>query len=109
MAMIDAPEAAQKIAAANVGIRQAKMARPSPGQEAKVKMAERRLAVLLRVYKSFKDDPEFIAAYRREMSALGAEVEPSIDSEAERPVVGAEAPRQVTSLSAEAVPTISAP
>jgi hypothetical protein len=94
-------------------------------------MAERRLAVLLRVYKSFKDDPEFIAAYRREMSALGAEVEPSIDSEAERPVVcaeaprqvtsasidseaerpvvGAEAPRQVTSLSAEAVPTISAP
>ena len=59
--MIDAAEAAQKIAAANAGIQQAKIARPSPGQEAKVKMAERRLAVLLRVYKGFKDDPEFIA------------------------------------------------
>jgi hypothetical protein len=87
MAMIDALEAAQKIAAANFGIRQAKMARPSPGQEAKVKMAERRLEVLLSVYKNFKDDPAFIAAYRREMSALGAEVDPSIDSGAERPVV----------------------
>jgi hypothetical protein len=85
--MIDPAEAAQKIAAANAGIRQAKMARPSPGQEAKVKMAERRLAVLLRVYKSFKDHPDFIAAYRREMSALGGEVEPSIDSGSERPVV----------------------
>ena len=62
--MIDALEAAQKIAAANVGIRQAKMAQRSPGYEAKVKMAERRLAVLLRVYRGFKDDPDFIAAYR---------------------------------------------
>jgi hypothetical protein len=85
--MIEPAEAAHKIAAANAGIRQAKMARPSPGQEAKVRMAERRLAVLLRVYNSFKSDPEFIAAYRREMSALGGEVEPSIDSEAERPAV----------------------
>jgi hypothetical protein len=84
--MIDPAEAAQKIAAANAGIRLAKMARPSPGQEAKVRMAERRLAVLLRVYKAFKDHPAFIAAYRREMSALGGEVEPSIDSGAERPV-----------------------
>lgn len=75
--MIDALEAAQKIAAANVGIRQAKMAQPSPGYEAKAKMAERRLAVLLRVYRGFKDDPDFIAAYRREMSALGGEVEPA--------------------------------
>jgi hypothetical protein len=72
--MIDPAEAAQKIAAANAEIRQAKMALPSPGQEAKVKMAERRLAVLLRVYKGFKDHPDFIAAYRREMSALGGEV-----------------------------------
>jgi hypothetical protein len=85
--MIDPAEAAQKIAAANAGIRQAKTVRPSPGQEAKVKMAERRLAVLLRAYKGFKDDPAFVAAYRREMSALGGEVEPSIDSVAERPVV----------------------
>jgi hypothetical protein len=71
--MIDPAEAAQKIAAANAGIRQAKMA--GPGQEAKVKMAERRLAVLLRAYKSFKDHPDFISAYLREMSALGGEVE----------------------------------
>jgi hypothetical protein len=85
--MIDAREAAHKLAAANAGIRQAKMARPSPGHEAKVKMAERRLAVLLRLYKAFKDHPDFIAAYRREMSALGGEVEHSIDSGAERPVV----------------------
>jgi hypothetical protein len=85
--MIDPAEAAQKIAAANAGIRQAKMVRPSPGQEAKVKTAERRLAVLLRLYKSFKDHPDFIAAYRREISALGGEVEPSINSGAERPVV----------------------
>jgi hypothetical protein len=85
--MIDPAEAGQKIAAANARIQQAKMARPSPGQEAKVKTAERRLAVLLRLYKSFKDHPDFIAAYRREMSALGGEVGPSIDSGAERPVV----------------------
>jgi hypothetical protein len=78
--MIVPAEAAQKIAAANAGIRRAKMARPSPGQEAKVKMAERRLAALLRVYKSFKD-PDFIAAYRREMSALGGEVETSASAE----------------------------
>jgi hypothetical protein len=84
--MIDPAEAGQKIAAANAGIQQAKMARPSPGQEAKVKMAERRLAVLLRLYKGFKYDPEFIAAYRREMSALGVEIEFSIDSGAEQPV-----------------------
>jgi hypothetical protein len=45
--MIHPAEAGQKIAAANAGIQQAKMARPSPGQEAKVKTAERRLAVLL--------------------------------------------------------------
>lgn len=57
------------------------MARPSPGQEAKVKMAECRLAVLLRVYKSFKDHPDFIAAYRREMSALAGEVETSASEE----------------------------
>ena len=38
-------------------------------------MAERRLAVLLRAYKSFKDHPDFISAYLREMSALGGEVE----------------------------------
>jgi hypothetical protein len=79
--MIDPAEAAQKIAAANAGIRQAKIARPSPGQEAKVRTAERRLAVLLRVYKSFKDHPDFIAAYRREMSALGGEVETSASKE----------------------------
>jgi hypothetical protein len=85
--MIVPAEAAQKIAAANAGIRQAKMARPSPGQEAKVKMAERRLAVLLRLYKSYKDDPAFITAYRREMSALGGEVEHSIDSGTEQPAV----------------------
>jgi hypothetical protein len=85
--MIDPAEAAQKIAAANAGIRQAKMARPSPGQEAKVKTAERRLALLLRLYKSFKDHPDFIAAYRREMSALGGEVGPSINNGTERPVV----------------------
>ena len=54
-----------------------KIAQPAPGYEAKVKMAERRLAVLLRVYRGFKDDPDFIAAYRREMSALGGEVEPA--------------------------------
>jgi hypothetical protein len=79
--MIDPAEAAQKIAAANAGVRQAKMARPSPGQEAKVKMAERRLAVLLRAYKSFKDHPDFISAYRRDMSALGGEVETSASEE----------------------------
>jgi hypothetical protein len=84
--MIDPAEAAQKIAAANAGIQQAKMARPSPGQEGKVKMAERRLAVLLRLFKGFKDDPAFIAAYRREMSALGVEIEPSVDSTVEQPV-----------------------
>jgi hypothetical protein len=73
--MIDASEAAQKIAAANVSIRQAKMARPSPGYDEKVKAAERRLAVLLRMYKGFQNDADFIAAYRREMTALVGEVE----------------------------------
>lgn len=74
--MIDPAEAAQKIAAANFGVRQAKKALPSRQYDAKVKAAERRLATLLRVYKGFKDDPEFIAAYRREMSAHSGEGEP---------------------------------
>jgi|HubBroStandDraft_6_1064221.scaffolds.fasta_scaffold09918_6 hypothetical protein len=85
--MIDPAEAAQKIAGANLGVRRAKQAPPSREHDAKVKAAERRLGTLLRVYGGFKDDPAFIAAYRREMSALGVEVEPSIDSGAERPVV----------------------
>jgi hypothetical protein len=77
MAMIDAIEAAQKIAAAAVGIERARKALPSPEYDAKLRVAERRLATLLRVYKGFKDDPAFTAAYRREISALCGEVEPS--------------------------------
>jgi hypothetical protein len=70
MAMIDANQAAQKIATAAVGIERARKALPSPEYNAKVRAAERRLATLLRAYKGFKDDPAFAAAYRREMSAL---------------------------------------
>jgi hypothetical protein len=36
---------------------------------------------LLTVYKSFKDHPDFMAAYRREMSALWGEVETSASEE----------------------------
>ena len=73
--MIDASQAAQKIAAAAVGIERARKALPSPEYNAKIRAAERRLSTLLRVYKSFKDHPDFIAAYRREMSALCGVVE----------------------------------
>jgi len=75
--MIDPAEAAQKIAAAKAGIERARKAPPSPEYDARVRTAEHRLATLLRVYQGFKDHPAFIAAYRREMSALGIEVEPS--------------------------------
>jgi hypothetical protein len=81
MAMIDASQAAQKIAAAAVGIERARKALPSPEYDAKVRAAERRLSTLLKVYKSFKDHPDFMRAYRREMSALCGEVETSASEE----------------------------
>jgi hypothetical protein len=69
--MVNANEAAQKIAAATVDVRQAKMAQPSRGNCEKLKTAERRLATLLTLFVGFKNDPRFNAAYRREMSTLG--------------------------------------
>jgi hypothetical protein len=79
--MIDANEAAKKIAAANLGVRQAKKALPSREYDAKLKTAQRRLATLLGVYKGFKSDPAFIAAYQREMSALCGEAETAASTE----------------------------
>jgi len=65
--MPDANEAARKIAAASLEVRRAK---ETPGDGQKVRAAERRLALLLRLYIGFKDDPAFQAAYRREMAVL---------------------------------------
>lgn len=65
--MPDANEAARKIAAASLEVRCAKEAQ---GDGEKVRAGERRLALLLRLYTGFKDDPAFQAAYRREMAAL---------------------------------------
>jgi hypothetical protein len=68
--MLDANEAAQKIAAATIDVQQAKMAQPSRGNHGKLKTAERRLATLLALFIGFKDDPRFKSAYQREMSGL---------------------------------------
>ena len=68
--MLDASEAAQKIADATIAVRIAKLARPSPGNHEKLEMAERRLATLLTLFVGFRDDPNFNEAYRRKISAL---------------------------------------
>jgi len=65
--MPDANEAARKIAAASLELRRAKEAH---GDGEKVRAAERRLALLLRLFIGLKDDPAFQATYRREMAAL---------------------------------------
>lgn len=65
--MPDANEAARKIAAASVELKRAKEAN-ADGK--KIKEAERRLALLLRLFAAFKDDPAFQAAYQREITEL---------------------------------------
>lgn len=66
--MQDANEAAKKIAAASLELKRAKEAN-ADGR--KVREAERRLALLLRLFLAFRDDPAFQAAYQREIAALG--------------------------------------
>jgi len=68
--MLDASEAAQKIADATIAVRIAKLARPSPGNHEKLKTAERRLATLLTLFVGLSDDPDFNEEYRRKMAAL---------------------------------------
>jgi hypothetical protein len=65
--MLDTQEAAKKIAAAHVDVRRAKEGRLD---STKVQAAERRLAMLLRVFAGLKNHPAFEAAYRREIAAL---------------------------------------
>ena len=65
--MPDANEAARKIAAASLEVKRAK---ETHGNGEKVRAAESRLALLLRLFIGFKDDPAFQAAYDREMAAL---------------------------------------
>jgi len=64
--MLDADEAAKKIAAATLELKRAKEAH-ADGK--RIKVAERRLALLLRLYAGLKDDPEFKTGYQREMAA----------------------------------------
>jgi|HubBroStandDraft_6_1064221.scaffolds.fasta_scaffold3146870_1 hypothetical protein len=68
--MFDTEQAAKKIANASAEIQKAKSAQPWPGYATKVMNAERRLTVLHAVFKKFQDDPDFQAAYEREMSKL---------------------------------------
>ena len=65
--MPDANEAARKIAAASLELKRAKEAN-ADGK--KVREAERRLALLMRLFMGFKDDPAFQAAYQRELAEL---------------------------------------
>jgi hypothetical protein len=65
--MPDANEAARKIAAASLEVRRAK---EEHGDGEKIRAAERRLALLLRLFIGFKDDPAFQTAYQREMAVL---------------------------------------
>jgi hypothetical protein len=64
--MLDANEAAKKIAAASLELNRAKEAK---ADSKRVKAAERRLALLMRLFKGFKDDRAFRAAYDREIAA----------------------------------------
>lgn len=68
--MLDIDEAAKKVAAASFEVSRAKVGLRSPETAEKVKAAERRLTTLLRVFLGYKDDPEFIAAYQRELATL---------------------------------------
>jgi hypothetical protein len=65
--MLDANEAAKKIAAASLEARRARTVHADPE---KIKAAEHRLALLLRLFAGFKDDSDFKAAYKREIAAL---------------------------------------
>jgi hypothetical protein len=68
--MFDAEEAAKKIVSASVDIQKAKGARPWPGYATKVMNAERRLTVLRSAFNKYQNDPDFQAAYEREISKL---------------------------------------
>jgi hypothetical protein len=68
--MFDAEQAAKKIVDASADIQKAKSAQPWPGYATKVMNAERRLTVLRAVFKEYEDDPDFQAAYEREISML---------------------------------------
>ena len=67
--MLDIDEAARKVAAASHHLRQVREARTLPDSRA-VKSAERRLTMLLRLCRCFKNDPAFTKACDREMRAL---------------------------------------
>ena len=68
--MLDAIEAAKKIAAASADLRRAQTARPSAFSKATIKAAERRLATLLTLLVRFKGDRDFDTTYQGGMSVL---------------------------------------